>query len=225
MAYCKTTFPDEEYLRTLVDIEADRLRRIKEPIEYLLMLSGGSLNGIGRMFTRADVGWERKTLKIDDLTLTRTGPEWNKVIIGQAEGSPTVMRELMKGDEVSALFKSAYWLDVPILVVSDGDSLRVFDGMHRTMAAIRDGKTEIEAWVVHVPDSKSERSAIEPHVIYDLLWAYKNGFSEDRDGLIAALRYLMCAFNNVETLLKERFNADWMPDERVQEVIQEVLNK
>jgi len=223
--YCSTNFPDEKYLKALVDSEKDRAERNLSLIEKLVMYSGASINSIGAIFTNPDIQWQKKELLIKDLVLTRTTPRWNEIIIDLANGSPTELSKLIQErDDIAALFVDTRWDEIPILVL-DHEGLRIFDGMNRTVAAIRDGKETITAWVATPGAETPPRPAIEPHVLYDFLRAYKVHSNKDRDGIVTALRFLTVAYCNVDSLLKERFGADWVPDDELQSIIKDVLSE
>lgn len=205
--------------------EGRRAEKNLSSLEQLVMYSGAAMNWIGDFFTDPGVTWEKKELRVDDLVLTRTSPEWNAVIIARAEKSPTKLRELLRTDPaVAALFADAHWNEQPILVRSENGYL-VFDGMHRVVAAIRDGKETIVAWIATRTATTPPQPACEPHVIYDFLRAYRRGSNRDRDGLITALRFLRKAYGNVDVLLTTRFGPGWLPDEELQAIIAEAMRE
>jgi len=223
--YCSTNFPDEKYLEALVEFEKDRVERNLSSIERLVMYSGASINSIGAIFTDPDIQWQKKELLIKDLVLTRTNPKWNEVIVDLAKGSPTELSKLiLEREDVAALFADVRWDEMPILVL-DHEGLRVFDGMNRTIAAIRDRKDLITAWVATSKTKTVPKPVVEPHVLYDFLRAYKIHSNRDRDSLVAALQFLKKAYSNVDLLLEKRFGPDWVPDDELQSIIEEVLSK
>lgn len=219
-----TNFPDEKYLQTLVDLENDRVSRKLSLIEKLVMYSGASVNCIGSIFTDPNMQWQKQSIPIEKLILTRTNPKWNAVIIDLAKGSPTELKKLMQErNDIAQLFSDARFIETPILVLAR-DGLRIFDGMHRTVAAIRDNKKTITAWVATPKTKKTPKPAIEPHVIYDFLRAYQVGSNKNREGLITALRFLKEAYGNVEFLLEKKFGATGALEDDIQSIIKEVLD-
>lgn len=134
------------------------------------------------------------------------------------------MRELFeKEPEAKNIFNDAIFDEVPILVRVDEEKYKVLDGMKRVIAAIRDGKTAIQAYVAEqngIPKPKCE-----PHVVYDLLRAYQRGVNHDRTELISALVFLRKSYTNVDELLRNRFAKNWLPDDEMQEIIREALKK
>ncbi len=97
----------------------------------------------------------------------------------------------------------------------------MLDGMHRIVAAIRDGHDNIDAFMVRFQGSP--KPVCESHVIYDLLRAYERGINRDRDGLISALRFLRGSFTNVEELLRQRFDSSLLRNSDLQAIITVVL--
>ncbi len=223
--FCSSNFPDEEYLKGLVEAQKQHIENYQTPIELLVMWSGAALNWIGDAFTDPHTVWSKENLVVHELTLTGTNPEWNEVIIKRAEKSPVKLKQLMSEDDtVAKMFATAEWHEAPILVRADeAGKLKIFDGMHRVVAAIRDGREEVTAWVARRNTTVPFKPACEPHVIYDFLRAYQLGSNKDRQGLIAALKFLKQAYGNVEHLLKERFGPAWIPDNELQEIIAEAL--
>ena len=218
-------FPDEEYLRDLVEAQKKRTENYQTPAELLVMWSGATLNWIGDACTDPHTKWSKEHLAIDQLILTGTNPEWNEIIIKKAEKSPSKLAQLIKEDvAIAKMFSDAQWHEAPILVrADDTNSYAIFDGMHRVVAAIRDGRTEIIAWVARRDMNVPMVPACEAHVVYDFLRAYQRGSNKDRQSLIIALKFLKKAYGNVEFLLKERFGPTWIPNKDLQEIIAEVL--
>lgn len=191
--------------------------------EELLMYSGVLLNWVGEWITDPSVRWEKRVVRVDDLTLTGTNPTWNAVVIDHAHREPRQLRELFRDSEIVRLFEGVQWSSVPILVrvnLQDGEKLKVLDGMKRTIAAIRDGRDMIEAWIGRRTDPA--RPCIEPHVIYDILRAAQQGRGS-LDDLRAALRFLLQTYGNTRNLLKHRFNSEWLRDSKLNALVQEVL--
>lgn len=191
--------------------------------EKLVMLSGAAMNWLGDFVTDENIQWEKKAIPIDSLYLTGTNPAWNKVIIDECKRSPINLRAYIANHkkEARSLFSAAKFSAVPILVRQDEGHRKVLDGMGRVVASIRSGKKSVVAYIaspVGVP-----RPACEPHVVYDLIRAYQRGSNKDKRGLIAALRFLRKSYANVDNLLRERFNARWLPDSKLQSIIQKVL--
>lgn len=218
-----TTFPDAEYLRELMENEQRKCAEGRSDLAKLLMYCGDSLNWVADFILDPHVKWEKRVLKLDDLYLTGTTPEWNRIIIDQCERSPQKLRDLLATDgQCRALFSSATWSDKPILARAEEDHLKVFDGMHRVIAGIRDQRQEITAFIGRLEGEK-HAPVCEPHVVYDLLRAYIRKLNPDRAGLIAALRFLRKAYSNVDDLLKNRFNFAAVPDQEIQEIIVEAM--
>jgi hypothetical protein len=199
---------------------------IKDPVDMMLVYSGALLNWVGEYLSDESIAWSKRQLKVDDLTLTGTGPEWNKVIIEQAGRDPRRLRKLFKDKRVRGMFQSATTSPVPILVrveeTEGGRKLKVLDGMKRTIAAIRDGDEEITAWVAERRGKPAPE--IEPHVIYDFLRAYdqRGGNKED---LVSGLRFLLHAYANTRYLLETRFSSLWVMNTEIDKVVSDLLKE
>lgn len=216
-------FPDKEFLKALAghlrsQIEAHQRNKLSEQI---VMYSGAALNWIADYITDENISWERETIFIDQLWLTGTNPEWNKIVIDKCQRSPRKLKEALRRPAIRKIFKKAEFNPLPILVRYEDEKYKVLDGMHRVIGAILKGKKQIKAWIAMPQGKPSPRC--EPHVVYDLLRAYQRGLNKDRKALLIALKFLKKSYGNVEGLLKHRFNKKWLPDDEIQEIIQEAL--
>jgi hypothetical protein len=213
-------FP-KEYLEGLEQNHREKIEELLSVEERILMYSGARLNWIGEFINNKAISWELKTIPVDNLTLTGTGPEWNAIILDRAEGRPDKFRELLKDPEIRKIFKDSKYIDIPILVRKENDKLKILDGMNRTIAAIRDDIFEIRAYIGTL--NGNSLPVVEPHVVYDFIRAYQRG-GEETD-FVAGLRFLANSYSNVKTLLEERFNGSWVRNEKVQKLIGEILGK
>ncbi|HPI67257.1 MAG TPA: hypothetical protein PKZ16_01815 [bacterium] len=222
----KTNFPDKNYLNGLVEHLSEKHQQAASELERLLVFSNASMNWIGDYVSAENEDWRLENLKTDNLYLTGTHPEWNKIIIEQCARSPIKLRELLQTDlKVLEVFKEVKFDDTPILVRNDDNQYKVLDGMHRVIAAIKDKRDIIKAYVAY--SNGKIRPCLEPHVLYDLFKAYGRNISditdEDKKALIIVLKFLRKSYTNVDELLRERFNAGWVPDKNLQQLIKKVL--
>ena len=74
-------------------------------VGQVLMYSGVLLDWVGEWVSDTSVSWQKKKIKIDDLTLTGTGPEWNKIILEKAERSPRKLRQLFEDKKIHKVFE------------------------------------------------------------------------------------------------------------------------
>jgi len=217
-----TNFPDSEFLNNLIRHIQEKVNSSQQPLEKLITHCSAAMNWIADYITDENVAWSKKTLPLDALWLTRTNPKWNVIVIDKCERSPQKLRELLNTDSsIVELFSGAVFEDLPILVRYENEKYKVLDGMHRTIAAIRDGRSDIQVFIAKVQGNPKPKC--EPHVVYDLLRAYHRKINTDRSGLITALRFLRHSYANVEDLLKNRFSKSWVPDDEIQTIIQESL--
>ncbi len=216
----KEDFP-KEYLEGLAKNHQEKVIQDLDATGQILMYAGSRLNWVGEYVNDESIHWELNTLKVDSLTLTGTSPEWNQITLEQAQADPRKLRELLKDNKIKQLFNEAKFSDVPILVRGEDDKLKLLDGMNRTVAAIRDGVDEIQAYVgTRIGEPQAQ---IEAHVIYDLIRAREQGRGNVND-FKAALRFLVHSYSNTRGLLETRFNADWVNSPQIQTIIEEVLN-
>jgi len=215
----KTDFP-QDYLKGLEENHREKVEASTDSAQRILMYSGARLNWIGEYINDESVHWKLEKVPVDSLTLTGTGPEWNKITIEQAERSPVKFRELLSEPHVAAMFESCQFVDIPILVRKEGEELKIIDGMNRTIAAIRDNIPEIQAYI-GTRDGNA-MPIVEPHVVYDFLKAFeqRGGDEEDFKG---GLRFLINAYSNVRELLETRFSEEWIRNEKLNALIKEVL--
>lgn len=216
----KTDF-SKEYLEGLEKNHREKVDQALDSAGKLLMYSGARLNWVGEYVNDESIKWELKTVKVDELTLTGTGPEWNEIIIDRAKASPAMLRKLLKDPKIKRMFENSKFVDIPILVRREGDKLKILDGMNRTIAAIRDNINDIRAYV-GTREGNALPIIIEAHVVYDFIRAFHQR-GGDEDDFKGALRFLRNSYANVEELLNTRFNSKWVKDEKVQRLIKEVL--
>ena len=218
-------FPDKDYMRELVRQLRAKVEAYQadKPTDQLVMYSGAAMNWLGDYLTDEAIKWELKELLIDELRLSGTNPDWNEIVIDRCERSPKKLREMFRADaDVIKRFQGAVYKPIPILVRYENGEYRVLDGMKRTIAAIRDGRETIQAYVA--TQAEKSRPVCEPHVVYDMLRAYERGLSADRAGLVAALRFLRESYANVEDLLRNRFSDSWVHNKELQVIIKEVID-
>lgn len=216
----KSDFP-KSYLEDLVKNHQEKVAKSQpDPADRLLTYSGSLLNWVGEYINDESVSWKLKKITINSLTLTGTGPEWNKITIEKAERKPDKLRELLKERKIRKIFKECKFIDIPILVRVENDKLKVLDGMNRMIAAIRDGKKEIRAYIGTRKGQADPK--IEPHVIYDFIRAFQQRKGNEED-FKAGLRFLINAYSNTQELLKTRFTPQWINNEKISKLINEAL--
>ncbi len=216
----KGDFP-REYLEALTENHQQKvLKRIKVPADRLLMYSGALLNWVGEYISDESISWSLEEILLENIVLTGTSPEWNKITIVKAERNPKKLRELFKDPKIRELFKEAKFTDVPILIRETEGQLKVLDGMKRVIAATRDGIKEIKAYIGR---RKGEpKSKIEPHVIYDFIRAFQQRGGNEED-FKASIRFLVNGYSNTQKLLEERFSIDWIGDDKTIRLIREAI--
>jgi len=215
-------FP-QSYLEKLAEHEKDKvLQYLKDPAERMLVYSGVLLNWVGKYINDESIDWELKTVPLEKVVLTGTSPERNKILLEEGERDPIKVREIFeKRPEVKEMFEDDKFDETPILIrKTEEGELKVLDGMSRTVAAIREGKEELEAYVGTRKGDPEPK--VEPHVIYDFIRAYQQR-DLNEDDFLAAIRFLTQAYSNTKKILKTRLNKDWIGDEELAEKIQEAL--
>lgn len=217
-----SAFPDQQYLGRLLKRMQKKAMKAQSPLTQLSAATGTLLNWVGYYLTDPAMQWRKEDLAVDALWLTGTWPGWNAVILDRCERSPFRLRELIRQEpEVAQLFADAPADKEAILVRFEDGKYKVLDGMDRAVAAIRDGAVAISAFIA--TPTGPPKTQCEPHVAYDLIAAYQRGLNRDREGLVAALRFLIAAYANISELLRTRFISSWLPDNDIQKIIREVL--
>lgn len=210
----------EGYLDELANTQDAKALIGRTPSERLLVSSGALLNWTGEWINDTSVTWTFQTLKIDDITLTGMGQDWNEINLERAGKSPAKLRELIDSDPaVREKVQTATSRDFPILIRKEEDKLKVLDGMNRVISAVRDGKNEIEAYVGK--RTGEAKPVLEPHVIYDFIRSYKQQRGDALD-FRGGLRFLVANFANARDLLLTRFSDEWVRDEEISKIIKEI---
>lgn len=219
----QTNFPNEAYLKKLSVHLSKKTNSSNDYLELIKMNSGFLLNWMGDHISDKNVNWKKKIIKTKDLYLTGTNPKINKIIINKCERSPSKLSNyLKKHKKTFRLFSEFKFTKDPILIRYHEKQYKVLDGMHRVIAAIRDNIPYIQAYVAY-PKSNKPQPQCEAHVIYDILRPIHQKRTKNTQGAIQALKYLKECYSNVETLLKTRFNKEYVLDKKTQEIIEKVL--
>lgn len=217
-------FPDKKYLKSLVKSLQDKVLKYQSIDEQIVLYSSAAMNWISDLLTASNVNWEKKKINIENLYLTGTHPEWNKIIKDKCKGDPKLFKKEINTNSKSAnLFKDINFEDIPILTRFDDGKYKIIDGMHRAIAAIRDNKKTITAYVAFITGDLNP--VCEGHVVYDLIKAYQRSkkTKKNKESFINAIKLLNSAYSNVESLLNERFNYNWLPDKEIQDIFKKIL--
>jgi len=201
----KTNFPDKEYLKGLAAHFKSQVeeRQGDRPVEQLMMYAGVTSNWITYFITDENIDWEKRTILIDELTLTGRHPEWHPIIAVDSERSPAKLRQLLERQpEIRERFRSAEFVDIPIMVYVEDGRYNIFDGMHRTIGAIMEGRHEIEAFIATARVG-GYKPKCEPHVVSDLIKTLYRDMDGDESKLLSALILLKTHYPNVRQLLLE----------------------
>lgn len=217
------------YLAELAAHEEEKTKPYLEedPRRRLLVFAGARLNWIGDFLANPAVRWEERTIPVDDIGFTRTSPDWSAILVDQCGRSPTRFRNLVASDPAmrEKFEREASSGDEPVLVRAGEAPFPYFvlDGMHRFVGNVLRGTKQVSALVP--VNEKEVLPVCEAHVVYDLLRGYQRNAKDDAGAadLAASLRLLCRTYANVPDLLRNRFNATYVPDETVQRIITEVL--
>ena len=203
-----------EYIKQLTQrLKTNALAVELQEKMQLLMYSGALLNWVGEYLSDESIHWHEETVLVKHIYLTGTGPAWNKIIIDQARRKPAELKRLLnENSELKQVFAECQFEDTPILLRQDGEHLKVLNGMHRTIAAIRDKHHYIQAYIG--TRSGKPLPLVEPHVVYDILRAFTQ-YGGDSDDFIASLRFLIHHYENVQALLQTRFKNEWELNESI----------
>jgi len=219
----KTSFPDADYLKSLANHLERRMLAEFSDLQKIMVFGNAAMNWLPDLMSDTIVQWRREKVPVNNIVLTGTNPTWNAIIIEKCHRSAVEFKQYLQDHPESRdLFKDAVFDPLPILLRQEKDqTLRVLDGMHRFIAALRDNLESIDAYIGQL--AVDPKPQCEPHLVYDLLRAYHRGINKDRLSLITALKFLRKAYANVDNLLRYRFTYLWVPSEELQKVIAEAL--
>jgi hypothetical protein len=220
----------DTYLANLAQHEREKSRSLtSDPRNEILVNAGVRLNWLGDFFANPSIVWVKQTFDVNYIQFTGTNLEWNEILIKKCNRNPNEFIELInQHEEQRKKFEneSSFDPNIPILVrKSDAvGKYKVLDGMHRFVGCILEGQITIEAYF-----SENEDNILpwcEPHVVYDLIRGYiRNAADEEGEkDLYHGLKLLLRAYGNVMDLLMNRFNTEYVDNEKVQKVIKKVLS-
>ncbi|OQX71550.1 hypothetical protein B6D52_00980 [Candidatus Parcubacteria bacterium 4484_255] len=219
-----------QYLKQLAEHEEERVKSyLNDPRAKILVNAGISLNWLGDFFANPEIKWEEQELPIEKIQFTGATPEWNKILIDQCERSVEKFQELIdKQPKLKKRFQQEASFGSEIILVrksENKDFYKVLDGMHRFMGSVL--KKEKKVKVFTPINEKSVLPICEAHTIYDIIRGFVRNArdAEGENELYHALKLLCRTYANVKTLLKERFNENYVRDKKVQEVIKKILEK
>jgi len=218
----------DKYLESLADHEEEKAHDYLTPRERLLINAGYRLNWIGDYVANPDIEFELKDLELNSLILTGTTPDWNEVLINKCEKSINKFQELIKTDKkIKNKFKrEASYGKEPVLARGPDNErkYKLIDGMHRLVGAIVKGRETISAYVVQ--NESDHLPHCEAHTIYDLIRGFqKNAYDNKGEvELYYSLKLMARTYGNVVNLLTNRFNSEYVNDDKVQKIIKNVIN-
>lgn len=212
-----------DFLKNFADHEQAKKIQELDDRQRLIMFSGVGLNSIGDYFGNPALKWEEKDLNLDQVEFTGL----DKFILEECDRSPIIFREkVSENNSLKEKYEGqASFGNEPIIVrkSSNPGKYRLVDGVHRLIGAALSNKKTIKAMV---PINEDEVLPFcEAHTIYDLIRGYQR---HARDGkgekeLYSGLKLLIRCYGNAGDLLKNRFNKDYVNDEKVQAIIKKVL--
>ena len=218
-----------KYLRNLAQSEEEKSKSFNNTSRHKILIhSGVLLNWLGDYFANPKIKWQKKLVPIKNILMTGTSPEFNKIFIKQSQRSPSKLLNILEKDK-KLKDKVLKWANKTkgftelIILRKEGKYYKVLDGMHRFVKVVLAGVTEIESYVPL--NEKSELPVCESHIVYDLIRGYLRN-ARDKAGqkqLEQSLMLLLRTYSNVEDLLKNRFNLDYVPEKDVQDVIKKVF--
>ena len=218
----------EKYLKKLVEHELWTYfkKYCSNPRQAMIILWWVALNSMWDFLWNEDAKFERKNVKIDDIYLTWTSPDINKITIDICNRDVKKLRELIKRDlKIKGKLEkwASFWNETILLIDLWDWKYKSFDWMHRMVWHILLWKSEIDAYVLKnywefLPDN-------EPHVVYDIIKSYQRSkrTKQDKYDLKWALRLLINNTWNIKELLMNRFNSNYLKDNEIQEIIKELI--
>lgn len=215
------------YLQDLASHESFKTNTTLDSRQKILVNAGVQLNWMGDFLANPKIEYQRLEVPLNKIQFTATEPEWNEILMIKCDASIQKFQDLILADETlkEKFNQEASFGEEPILLVGPNNQgfYRPFDGMHRLVGAAINRKETISAYVQikendHLP-------ICEAHVIYDLIRGFQRN-AKDNQGKIElyhALKLLARTYENVISLLKNRFGPERIHDEDVQEVLKSVI--
>lgn len=219
----------EKYLEKLAKHEGIKTDKIvRNPREKLIVNAGIRLNWIGDFLGNDKIKWRKTELPIENIYFSGTDPEWNKTLIDKCKRSVKEFRKLInKNSAVKKKFKKeASFSREPILVrANKKNTYLVLDGMHRFVGAVLSKKEKVAAFIPL--NEKSHLPICESHTVYDLIRGFqRNAYNKKSEQyLYHGLKLLSKTYENVDELLKNRFDYIHLPDEKVQKITRKILKE
>ena len=195
----------------------------------ILVNAGIRLNWLGDFFANPEIKWKEQELSLERIQFTGTNSEWNKILIDQCGRSVNKFQVLIeKQPKLKEKFqKEASFGDEIILVRKSENKgfYKVLDGMHRFVGTVLEDRKKVQ---VFFPVNEDEFLPIcEAHTVYDLIRGFIRNAKDEKGEieLYHGLKLLCRTYANVRELLTERFNENYVHDNKVQEIIKKVLEK
>jgi hypothetical protein len=221
----------DDYLLSLAKHEEEKTNQfLTDPRGKILVHAGVRLNWMGDFFANPELKWSKQTtLDINQIQFTGTAPDWNEILIDRCGRSPKIFLDLVSSNPIikeKFINELSFDPNLPILVRRSEDEgrFKVLDGMHRFLGAILNNQTEIN--VFYPLHEDSILPWCEAHVVYDLIRGFQRNAndSEGEKELYYSLKLLLRSYGNVKDLLVNRFNANYVSDDRVQKIILKLLD-
>lgn len=219
---------DKSYLDKLVKHEMWTYFKdyCKNPQDAMILLWWVALNSMWDYLGNSEAKYERKLIKLEDIYLTWTTPDINKITLDICNRDVNKFKKLLEQDnklKIKLENWASFWEETILLIDLWNWKYKSFDWMHRIVWHILSWKKEIDAYVL-----KNQNDFLpncEPHVIYDIIKAYQrsNRNTQDRCDFIWALNLMIKNVWNTKNLLSNRFDANHLKDNDVQNIIKEVL--
>ncbi|MFA4817416.1 MAG: hypothetical protein WC608_01665 [Parcubacteria group bacterium] len=220
----------EKYLKNLARHEEEKTDNIiKDPRKKIIMHAGVRLNWIVDFIGNKKITWKKTEVPADKILFSGTNPNWNKILINKCKRSVEEFRKLLsKNPAIKNKFKKeAFFSREPILLRAGKEkgTYLVLDGMHRFVGTVLSGREKIEAFI---PVNEDKYLPIcEEHTVYDLIRGFqRNAYNKKGEkDLHHGLKLLSRTYENVDDLLKNRFDYIHLPDKKVQKIIKKILKE
>ncbi|HSX02962.1 MAG TPA: hypothetical protein VLI05_06680 [Candidatus Saccharimonadia bacterium] len=189
---------------------------------WLSALSARRLNDVGTVLSDDSFTWKLEEVPLEQFVLTGVNPQVNALTIERAKGQPLALRQLARQEPtvrrllldegVEPALRPDY---EPLLCAESRPSetkyagkLRVFDGMHRLLAAVLGNEMTLQAWVGRLTN-EAGRPFVSPAAVRALLKLWREcPPSIDKAALAAALqqvaRSYVATYANARHVLTEQ---------------------
>ena len=192
---------------------------------------GWQVNNVYYITSNTKYAWKLQNIPIEKIILTGMSPIIDKYIIRKFNGDPLKFVKAWHNDKKmrKEILKTGYYFHkerdyFPVLFFQSGEKFKVFDGMHRTILALINGKKKIKAWVGYEVNPKGK-----PLISTNRCWFLSNIHKvakvkniELERSIIKIGKEIIVNFRNGKKVLIKRI-AGWSHDPEIKRIFKKMI--